>query len=537
MRNFNQTLFVQNQCQRVLLHAVDEESLLTDFCVTLQREYEHSVVWIGYIEADEPEAVRVVPRTGCDGSTQPISQTTWARSTFGRFGAEMATRLGKPVVCNDIETDSVFGLWRDEVINCGYVSIAVVPMFYEGRTFGLISVYSAEKERFPQEEVELLCNLADDLSSGIQTQRLRLAHTQSKQALIDQEILFSTILDNIPDTIHVLDRSHRLMYVNSASLNLLRDLLNRPELTKNDIIGKKGEEFFQDSNQSTALQKADEEVMATNRSISLLETYTAWGKVRQTQMLRSPIREATGLVVGLVGIARDVTETKAAEDAQRDALVREVHHRVKNSIQGIGGLLRQFGREKPEIAEQMRLVVGHLNGISIIYGMRGRRAKTMVRLCELTREIAQANSTLWQTEITTDIPTNWTARIVVEKDAVLMALVLNELIVNAVKHGGKVDGHVKITLRQGKGDEGVDLTIVNAGHLGNIKDCPTDRHHGLQLVETLSPRQGVLVTHSQHGEMVHTLLQIFAPVLALDTENLHDQQAPPSQRPASTFGG
>jgi PAS domain S-box-containing protein len=207
------------------------------------------------------------------------------------------------------------------------------------------------------------------------------------------------------------------------------------------------------------------------------------------------------------------------EAAHREALVREVHHRIKNNLQGIGGLLRQFASQKPEIAEQMHLVTGHLNGISVIHGIQGRHDHSRVRLCELTREIAQATSVLWQTDITIDIPPHWIFRVVAEKEAVSVALVLNELLVNAVKHGGKAQGHVRVTLRQGLGSEGVELRILNAGFLRNNKDRPTGHHHGLALIESLRPREGLTVTLTQRGDQVHTLLQLTAPVIATDTKN------------------
>lgn len=204
------------------------------------------------------------------------------------------------------------------------------------------------------------------------------------------------------------------------------------------------------------------------------------------------------------------------EAAQREALVREVHHRIKNKLQGIGGLLQQFGSQKPEIAEQMQLVTGHLNGISIIHGLQGSQDDARVRLCELTREIAQANSALWQTDIAIDIPAPSIFYIVAEKEAVSLALVLNELMVNAIKHGGRAHGHVRVTLQQGPNAEGVELSIFNAGYLRNNQDRPTRRHHGLQLVESLRPREGLKISLTQHGDQVHTLLQVTAPVLTLE---------------------
>ncbi|TXT40731.1 MAG: signal transduction histidine kinase [Comamonadaceae bacterium] len=206
------------------------------------------------------------------------------------------------------------------------------------------------------------------------------------------------------------------------------------------------------------------------------------------------------------------------EAAHREALVREVHHRIKNNLQGIRGLLQQFARERPEIAEQIHVVAGHLNGISIIHGLQGGQDHSLVRLCELTSAIAAATSNLWQTGIRVDIPTGWVFRVVAEKEAVSMALVIHELIVNAVKHGGKAHGHVSVSLQQGHSIEGVEVSILNAGFLRNNKDRPTESHHGLQLVESLRPRNGLTVTLAQRGNQVHTLLQVSSPVISLDSQ-------------------
>jgi uncharacterized alpha-E superfamily protein len=59
-------------------------------------------------------------------------------------------------------------------------------------------------------------------------------------------------------------------------------------------------------------------------------------------------------------VATDVTEQRAAQQArfdaaiaQREVLVREVHHRIKNNLQGVAGLLQQIGARRPEMAAAM----------------------------------------------------------------------------------------------------------------------------------------------------------------------------------------
>ena len=62
-------------------------------------------------------------------------------------------------------------------------------------------------------------------------------------------------------------------------------------------------------------------------------------------------------------VASEVTEQRAAERArlqaaiaQREVLVREVHHRIKNNLQGVAGLLQQNAARRPELAAVLRCV-------------------------------------------------------------------------------------------------------------------------------------------------------------------------------------
>ena len=73
--------------------------------------------------------------------------------------------------------------------------------------------------------------------------------------------------------------------------------------------------------------------------------------------------------------------------------------------------------------------------IAVIHGLQGKDGESTVRLCELTLAIAAAIESPWNRAVIVDIPENWIARNVAESEAVTMALIINELIANAIKHG------------------------------------------------------------------------------------------------------
>lgn len=234
------------------------------------------------------------------------------------------------------------------------------------------------------------------------------------------------------------------------------------------------------------------------------------------------VRAASGEVTHYVVNLTDATQSQlqeqarlASEAAHRDALVREVHHRIKNNLQGITGMLRRFARQYPEIAEPINQAVGQVQGISVIYGLRGQANASSVQLCELTGAIAAEVSALWATPVQVDIPTLWDVCTLVEEEAVPMALVLNELILNAVKHGGSRHGDTRVRLRKDGGADHVCITISNTGTLPSPAEQQSTTHAGLKLVKSLMPRSGVQLEQRQSDSQVVTELRVFPPVIHL----------------------
>ena len=234
----------------------------------------------------------------------------------------------------------------------------------------------------------------------------------------------------------------------------------------------------------------------------------------------SAVKDEAGQVTHYVGNITDATDSQLKEQQRlnneavhRDALVREVHHRIKNNLQGITGMLRQFAQKHPDLAEPMYQAIGQVRGVSVIHGLQGRASPSKVRLCELTGAIAEGIQDLWQTPVVLDIPAGWAPRIISEMEAVPIALVLNELILNAVKHGGRAAGYVGITLREGAQADAVQISIRNAGRLADTGVTLGAQQCGLQLVSALMPHHGAHLSTQQSGDDVVTFLEFSSPVI------------------------
>jgi len=243
------------------------------------------------------------------------------------------------------------------------------------------------------------------------------------------------------------------------------------------------------------------------------------------------VRDGQGTITHFVGNFTDATDSYRqeqnrldSETAHRNALVREVHHRIKNNLQGITGLLRQFAAVHPETREPVDHAISQVRSVAVLHGLQGRKSMDTVRLCELTSAIAGDVQSVWQTPVHVDIPPRWRAGIVAESEAVPMALVINELLVNAVKHGGKADGQVQVTLRKGAQADRIHIAIHNVGQLARGADYIPDNHVGLHLVDSLMPRHGVTLTREQDNNTVITRLLVEPPVITLEQVEIYESE-------------
>lgn len=219
-------------------------------------------------------------------------------------------------------------------------------------------------------------------------------------------------------------------------------------------------------------------------------------------------------LVDVTGQHQREVQRRREEQMQRDALVREVHHRIKNNLQGIAGLLRQFEYVQPETREAMTQAIGQVQSIAVIHGLQGQDATERVRVDALVRAIAQTLLTLRQSSIALSIPAHWSAWTLAETDAVPTALILNELMLNAIKHGTPQGTDVEVTLTEDLIHGSLQVSIVNRGQLsGTLTPATSHTHMGLSLVASLMPRRGGRLAQSELDGNVVTTLTLADPVV------------------------
>jgi PAS domain S-box-containing protein len=183
LRRANRSLKMLSSCNHALIHAESEESLLNSVCQIIVEEGGYRLAWVGFREEDENKTVSPVAQAGYEEGYLESLHITWANRERGRGPTGKAIRSGEPSIARDILNDPDFSPWRDEALKRGFASSVALPLTIRGETFGALNIYASEPDAFDKEEVNLLGELAGDLSFGIIALRARIEQEGAEVAL------------------------------------------------------------------------------------------------------------------------------------------------------------------------------------------------------------------------------------------------------------------------------------------------------------------------------------------------------------------
>ncbi|OGI42981.1 MAG: hypothetical protein A2150_04150 [Candidatus Muproteobacteria bacterium RBG_16_64_11] len=198
LRRANRALKTLSACNTALVHARGEPALLQEICRVIVETGGYAYAWIGYAERDEARRIKPMAQMGFENGFLDKLPFTWSETERGRGPSGTAIREGMAVVTRDAAGDPSLSVWRDEVVRLGIGSCCALPLISDDETFGVLTIYSRERDAFDKDELMLLAELADDLNFGILTLRTRAAHERLQEAhLKSAERLRETLIDTI----------------------------------------------------------------------------------------------------------------------------------------------------------------------------------------------------------------------------------------------------------------------------------------------------------------------------------------------------
>lgn len=176
---------------------------------------------------------------------------------------------------------------------------------------------------------------------------------ESQERLDETSRLLNGIVESVPDAVYAKDREGRYLMINSAGAALF-------DLTVEEVVGRMDDELFRETD-AARIREDDREVLRSGRSIHVREQVrTHHGEERYFDVTKAPLRDGDGATVGVVGISREITERKRAEEALEAS--REKYRKLfQTTPQGIALSTLEDGRFI-EVNEGFETLLGYERG-------------------------------------------------------------------------------------------------------------------------------------------------------------------------------
>ena len=458
-----------------------------------------------YLLDPDGESLRLQASTG-------LAKRALGRSTL-RVGEGMtghAAAFNKPIFAADARQNPHFK-WVDEAEESGFVSLLAVPLDIEGKPIGALNVQTKDRREFTQVEVELLSLIGDLAASSLA--RAQLIDSQRRQieelrtlAQVSEMVTSPLYLDEMLEIVsemaaQIMNAASCQIYLRDEAENTLRRhtaVSNHLEVGPRTrfplgqgVVGRvaaSGEpiyvaDIYQESDLEEQALAVDAGLVSLlsvplsvrDRVIGVLNCYSAGQRVftEQEHTLLLTLANQTALAIEN---AQLITNT---------AVVREMHHRIKNNLQTVAMLMQMqvYETDLQATRQALETNIHRVQSIASVHEVLSERGFHLVNVKDVLERITRTTaSTMTTPGQDIHITVHGAAIELPSRAATSLALVCNELVQNALEHGfvDQSAGLIEISIGHSP-DEFIVLVRDDGRGLAD----GFERGLGLEIAETL----------------------------------------------------
>jgi len=466
-----------------------------------------------------------------------------ARLRFGEGLTGWAAREASPVASSDAAGDPRF-VYLPETQEYAFRSLAAVPLVTAGKVIGAVNVQTTARHEYTPDEMELLGIIADLAAGAIEKATLydhmrRQIMELSTLAEVSETVTSPLYLEEVLRLI--VEMAARTMAAKTCSLFLIDE--DTTDLVLTAVHGA-GERY----GRGARLKVGDGIIGLAARDgkpLAIPDVQTDPRYREQAMAASEGLRALLAVplvvrdrIIGVINCYLDRphrfsdAEVKlfttlanqtalAIENANlvvRSAIIREMHHRVKNNLQTVAMLLRlQLGDGRAVSGrEVLTETISRILSIAAVHEILSVEGFRLVNLRQLLERVAQnVTQTMTAPALHLAVDVRGEDVFLNSHQATSLALVVNELLQNAIEHAfpGRSDGRIEIRFRRRDGGLVLEVQDDGAGLPPGFEPTAGD-DLGLKIIHALVTEDlgGAIAFHGGGGTTaVITLPRLESP--------------------------
>jgi PAS domain S-box-containing protein len=367
---------------------------------------------------------------------------------------------------------------RNRCNRVGYESVALIPLRSGGKSYGLIQLNDRKRGAFSPYRIALYERLADSVSYA-------LAELIGKESLQASEDRYEAIIRASMDGFLASDNQARIVDVNDAYCRMSgypRERMLAMGIADLDDRYKDNETLHEIKQRIT--EQGGDRFESRHRR--------ADGTTFEVEVSVFP----QGKDGHLLCFVRDITERKEAEAkiagllSEKETLLREVQHRVKNNLNAMQSLLSiQAAHAKDKASATVLMdAQSRLGSMSLLYDKLYRREGLVeLSLKEYLPALVAQITDLFPNRLSIRAETLVDDLVLPVKTLSTLGILINELITNAMKHAfvGRETG--TISVRGSRSGDRVVISVEDDGvGMPEGSDSPASSGFGLKLARLLA---------------------------------------------------
>jgi len=398
---------------------------------------------------DRYQSMLSVPLRGADGLVGVINVRTNPPHEYTKIQVSLLDSIARQVGGAVANYDQYRKVEQraSRLSTLSEISRTITSDLYLEEILQLIVAMTAESMNFKICSIMLLDESKEELVIKA-TQSKSRAYTKKPNVKLSESVAGRAVIEGRPITIRDVRRTPGYQYIDIAKKEGLCSLIALPLMVKKDIIG-------------------------------VLNCYTA-----------APHEFAEDEISLCTALANQAAiSIQNAKLMVQTAVLQEMHHRVKNSLQTIASLLRlqvRVGKfDSPK--EALNQSINRIQSIASVHELLSSENLDDVSIKRLADTILSATAKgLLPDARKVTISIRGDDFLLPSGQATYVALVLNELVQNALEHGLRGDVGHELTVQVARDEDNIILNVINDGEpLPPDFDIKRDRSLGLRIVESL----------------------------------------------------